>query len=455
MKRFLDIFGAKALTPLLALPPAVTFLVYLMATGRQTIMLSQGIDVLSGGVDVPGLIARGSWWGVYAVVLVAHVLARLVRTSIVQAAVPDPREVDAEHILARAGFYTVVVPPEDWVACASQAIPGSWYVADDEGTRAVFWSGPKPWLRQLWRYALWLVLAGMFLSFFTRVGTYERIGDGEALAPPRDAELYRYDWRFPLPAARVTHGVDVFGVVDGSVAPALDPSGLFVPKGYLLRPVTADVVYGRADSAAKRTAMWPPRIFGTKFISIVDMGLAPHMVVVRDGEVIVDTYTKSIISPGLSDTGMLSLEGVPFLVEIAAPSGVLPVPYAEFRVRAVKEGAAKVTSESVLASGVVSPVQSLEVGEYALSIPESRWWVGLSVTSDPGLWVVVVGLIILTVALGVRFWVSVVGSQRFEMVVVQTEQGARLYVGADASWFARRRAERSLRAVAQAMAEED
>lgn len=448
VKQFLLIISSRRATPFLVIPPILAYIINLVGTGSQTVMLSQGIDVLTGGVDLPHLMSNNAWVAAYAAVLLAHVLARLVRTSIADAQTPNAEVVDAEHILARSSAYTVVAPAEDWVTRASQAIPNSWYVTNEQESKAIFWSGPRLWLRRLWRYAGWLLLFGLFVSVLTRVALYVRVGDGQALQAPVITQVYRYDWRFPVTGVTPQLDAGVIGVVDGTVNPSISEAGTFVPRGYLSRPVVADVVLGKSSYDAKQVPMWIPTLFGGRFVTLVDMGLAPHVVVTKDGAVVLDTYGKIEIAPGMGDRDVMELEGLPFALDLTLKPGINPVPYAEFTARAVR-------GASVVASGTISPVSQLEAQGYSIAISENRWWVGVSIVRDPGLWIFIVGSILLAVALLIRLWVFAKGSQRYEMIVASTEQGPRLYIGAEASWSARRKAERRLRSVASAVSRKD
>ncbi len=441
MRRALEIFASRAVTLALFVSAALTYVTYLVLSGGQLITLTQGVDVLAGGSDVPHLIATSRVWAAFVAVLIAHVLALIVVRVLRSLEDPDPEAVTAEDILARTGSYTVVTPAPAWVEGAQGVLTETWYAQSEDQDRAVFWTSRHVIARDAWRFAVWLLVVAAFVSMLTREAAYVNLGDGQLVQAPVKGQMYRYDWRFPAKQDVAIDG-DALGIVQGSIRPGLDAAMKPAPQGFLARPATADVVLGNPAEAAVKVGMWPPAVIHGRFVSITEMGIAPHLVITRGDQTLSDKYATTAIMPGGQNIDRVQPESFGYMVEFTALPGPL-VPNGTYNAVVVGPGG------SEIASGLVGAGASLVVSDTVIAVPDTQWWVGLSVVKDPGVWIGLVALVLLVVAIGLRAWVAFEGWERYSFALAATEHGPRLYIGVDASLFARRRAEARLRELAR------
>lgn len=432
MKRIPRLFSSRRLTPFLILPGVIGYGFYLASSGDQAVMLSTGFEVLQGGVDVSAFV-RSAFGAPYVVIVVLHLFARIVASWSDSRKEPDLYGFDAESIVADADAYSVVVPGVAWLESAESALPGM-YFRDVEG-RAVFWRRPQAWTGQLWKIGLLSMFAAMLLSMFVRQAGVLRVGDGEIVESPVGV-MAGYDWRWP-DETDVHLPVDAIGVNLGTVDPGIDENLTPRPAGALSSAVTAEVAVAGSDfdPVMRRVGMWPPSLIRGDLVSVVRVGVAPHLVVRGTEGLVFDGYDKLDIMPGDANAAEIRLEGFPYHIRLTLDSEP------PFLMREATYFAEIVDAEGALvASGTVGVTErSLDASGFALDIPESNWWVGIAWVHDPALWVLLGGMVLLIIGVGARILAAARGRITYSLVVEDTSHGRRLYIGMDSSPFARRR----------------
>lgn len=448
MRKWLDGFASPIVTVALVAPGAVLYVLYMVLTGGRVVTLSSGFDVMSGGTDIALLAATSPIMMGYFVVLAAHLLARCAIAVRKARMLPDAETVDSEEILADSHAYSVIVAEPDWADVVDCELTGMSATFSDDGRRALFQSSAHPVARNAWKFAVWLLFLSMLVSWTFREATYIRLGDGQLIEAPIVGDVFRYDWRYTAEEASISVPVAAMGIVQGGVTAGYDESGTPIPTRLLSKPVTAQVVLGDASARAYPVTMWPPTVIGATFVSIVEFGPAPHLVVTVAGQPVTDRYASVFLAPtGRPQSAQIDLAEVGAMLRLTTRPGQ-PVPYGTYDAELVGP------DRSVIASGLVGAGASIEASGVVIAIPDTQWWVGLSIVRDPGLWLGLLSVVLIFVTLAVRVWVAFAGTERYSFALADTEHGERLYAGVVASALVRRRAAARLRALVRELESE-
>jgi hypothetical protein len=275
------------------------------------------------------------------------------------------------------------------------------------------------------------------------------IGEGQVLSAGTPATISRYDWRFPTSGVFPV-AVDALRLDQGAVDLGLDDR-LQPRKGPLLRwPLSARLSYLSGNQERGFVARpFPPAVVHGYLMTLTGVGLGPRLVVERAGRTVIDTYAQLDIVPGYSTDASLTIDALPYTLDFKLlPEARAEVLDSSYRLRLVDER----SGGAVVASQTVGPdARSLSYGGWRISVPETRTWVSLSVTRDPAMLLVALGVIMVFVGFAGWLVVLAVGHERWVLVETREDRTHRLYVGLDASLTARPRSRRRFEALLRAL----
>ncbi len=436
-KRTLRILGARWLTPILTALGLLWLLLSLVLQATDSTQLSAGIEIAVGGPEITRLMATNPFVALYLIVLLLHLCARWVAGIADDSQPPSLDKADVDQVLADTWRYAVVPDPGDWGDRVAEKFSG-WASASTHEGRVVYRRRPSRVPLRLWQAGLLLLFAGLLLSTLTRQSGTVYLGEGQVIQRGEAVALSRYDWRFsasgsvslPFEALRLDQGA-----VDNGLNSAFQPRG----GAFVRWPVSATVAYLDRGAEKQFTARaFPPVVVSGRLIQVIGIGLGPRVVATHNGTTVLDSFAQPILMPGGQDEATLEMEPLPFTLrlKLLPRAGVSPVEF-PYRLELVEKGRGVVASGTVGVDG-----GSVDYAGWSVAIPETRYWIALNVTKDPGVFLVVIG--VLAVVVGLIGWLVAVlrGWESYLFVEEEGPSGRRLYVGVDASAPARGRAGR-------------
>jgi hypothetical protein len=447
VKRWLAVFSSRWTTVVLFLGGFLPYLAYLVFAGRESVTLVAGVEVLTGGVDIPVLIARSFWAKAYFILFLLQLIGRFWTSFARELALPSLEEIDADHIVAASRFYTVVKPYVSWRDKVNSFFKRG-FLKVERGQKIAFLRRPLPHFKRAWQLGLLLVLFSFFISFISREAGILRLGEGEVVQRAALLETYRYDWEFPEKEKALSLPFEA--IILNEVEPHLDknlqPSGGFLIE----RPITAHLSYlsPKGESSFK-VGVYPPALISGSFFLVSEFGLGPRLIIEEKGQPLVDTYFKTEISPGRRSSDQIDLADFPFRITLTlVERKPIDLRKAAYQFILVGEKGEK------LAEGIVSPQSFLKFGHYRFFIPETRYWVGLSIVKDKGFPLFFFGLSLFTIFFLIHIGlVLFYGREKFLFVLEGRGRDKRLYLGVEASFWSRSRAEKRFRSLVKELEE--
>ncbi len=447
MKRWWAVFFSRWATLVLFLGGFLPYLAYLVFAGGESVTLVAGVEVLTGGVDIPSIIIKSLWAKLYFLLFFLQVSGRFWLSFKRELDLPSLEKVDADHIVAASYLYTVIKPQASWKDKASSFFKKG-FLKVEEGNKTAFLRQPLPHFKRAWQLGLLLILLSFFVSFASRQAGIFHLGEGEVVQKAASLKTYRYDWMFPeerkplsLPFETV-----ILEEVDPHLNENLQPIGGFLIE----RPITAHLSYLSASGESNfKVGVYPPTLVGGRLFSVCEFGLGPRLVIEENGQLLVDTYFKTDISPVRQSSDQIELANLPFQIGLTLiEKKPIDLRRAAYQVTILGEKGRK------LAEGKVSPQGFLRFGRYRLFIPETRYWVGLSTVKDEGLFIFFFGLFVFVIFFllhlgGVLFY----GKEQFFFAVEGRGRDKRLFLGVDASFWSRLKVRKRFRKLVKELEE--
>jgi hypothetical protein len=432
----LQYLGARWLTPVILGGGLFALLLTLVLQASESARLTSDIEISLGGPEVTRLMATNPLVAGFFVVLWLHLLARWILGLIGDRSAPSLEAARPDRILAESWRYAIVSEPEEWQDVADehlQARADSVRLHD----RGVYRLRPTRVPLRVWQLGLLLVFAGLLASTFWRQSGTAIVGEGQVLKSGEQLPISRYEWRYPAPGA---HPLDfeALRLEENSVDTGLDAAGQ--PRaGTLIRwPISARFAYlDGGKEHAFWAGMYPPTLVRGQLVQLSGVGLGPRLSVAYRGQPALDSFAPLDLLPGQSTHATVAIAPVPYTLDFTLLPNAGPASATRYALKLVDP------ASGVIASGTVGAgAGSVNYGGWSVSVVESRYWVALNVTRDPGILVMAIG--VLGFLLGLAGWLLTLarGCEEYALVEEADAKGTRLLVGVDASLAARRRAAR-------------
>jgi hypothetical protein len=428
-KKITSFFTSPYLTIFLFALGFFPYLAYLVVKSEEAVTISLGIEILLGGTDIPSFIAKNIFARFYFFFFLFHLFARLYVGWKKDFSPPQPSKINSDYIITTSLLYSVVIPGKGWRGKVHSFLKG--FSFGEEGNKVIAWRRKSSLFKRSWQLGLLIFLFGFLLSILSREAGFLKIGEGEIVEKTSLLSVYRYDWLFP--EKKVSLPLPFQRVMLQEVNPALDEN--LSPQGGLIieRPVSASLLYETEGEEGKfEVGVYPPKIFKGYVFLISEFGLGPRLYIERNGEVYFDSYFKTKIFPGVQNEDVIEFKGLPYRISLELEEKKpINLREASYKVQVFK-------GREKIAEGRVSPYRPLSFEGYKISIPETRFWVGLSVISDAGLYISMFGffiffLFLLLHLLGIVF----IGDEEFYFVVEEKKRKERVFVGVKTSLFKR------------------
>lgn len=448
MKKWLEVFSSRWATIVLFLSGFLPYLAYLVFASRESVTLVAGVEVLTGGVDIPSIIIKSFWAKLYFILFFLQLSGRFWLSFKRDLALPSLEKVDADSIMVTSHLYTVIKPSAGWKDKTSSFFKKG-FLKVEKGGKITFLRRPLPYFKRAWQLGLLLILPSFFISFASREAGILRLGEGEAIQKTALLETYRYDWMFPEKGKSLSLPFEavVLDEVEPHLNENLQPSGGFLIE----RPITAHLSYLSASGESRfKVGVYPPALAGGRYFLVSEFGLGPRLVIEKNKQPLIDTYFKTEISPGFQSADRIELATLPFQINLALiEKKPADLRKAAYQVTIVGEKGRK------LAKGVVSPQSFLEFGSFRLFIPETRYWVGLSIVKDDGFFLFFLGFFLFAFFLLLHIGAFIFyGREGFLFVLERRGQDKRLFLGVESSFWARLKAKKRFRSLVKTLEED-
>lgn len=433
--------SARWLTPVLGGAGFLAFLISLVLGASESRQVAAGIEISFGGAEITRLVATNPLAWSYFALLVTHLFCRWLAAVLADRDEPDISLAEKDHILADAWRYGIVLDSEDWERVAEDTLSRGAMASAGAG-RAVYRVRPSNIPLRTWQLGLIVFAMGLVLSTVVRQSGTVELGEGQVLGPGTQMKISRYDWRFPTDLA-APMPFEALRLDQGGVDLGLD-SKLLPRNGPILRwPIAARLAY--LDDGEERgfvARSYPPILANGQLVSLNGVGLGPRVVLEQDGRTVLDTFTRLDIVPGRSTESSVTFEQLPYSLRFKLlPSTQSSALDSSYQLLVVDDRGGR----GIVASQTVGPFsESLVFAGWRISVPETRAWVSVSITRDPALALVGVGLLMTLAGLLAWFVVLAIGWEQWMFVEADAAKGTRLYVGVDASRTRRSRARRRL-----------
>lgn len=250
----------------------------------------------------------------------------------------------------------------------------------------VFRHARKRFFEDRVRLAFWVVLpigvvvylTGFFMCASLRVSDQLAVGQGDTVTPRWQDESFTVE--------RLDHGLG---------EKAIDTGGGIFQSAPKLNIITKD---GRQ----REIVAFPPRLVGGTFYHVLYVDLAPSIILREPGGVVLQEGLMALrlLPPGVSAD--FTVEGLPYKFTVR----VLPNEVHErggekfktYQMRRPIYGVKIVKGESIVFEGDSTGGPVMFEG-FALSFDEPSYWVLLEAARDPGLPVLALGLVLITLGL--------------------------------------------------------
>ena len=438
-RRIFHLLSARWLTPALTGFGLLVLLISLVLLSADSLQVSAGIELALGGAEVTRLMATEPLVALYFVILVIHLLCRWAAGVIEDRRPPSLATADEGSILADAWRYAIVLDPWDWAEHVDARLAQGARVSTSEG-RAAYRMRPSRIPLRTWQMGLLVVLAGIVLSTLVRESGSLYLGEGQVVQVGAPMQLSRYDWRFP-DAAAIAMPFEAIRLDRRAVDLALDERLMPVGGPVVKWPISARFSYLAKDREHQFTARaFPPTLVRGSLFSLNGVGLGPRVVATYDGQTVTDSFAILQIVPGQSSSASTTVDPIPYTLDFTLlPNADVPLVDSPYLLQLVDD------ERGVVASATVGPFAgALEYKGWSISVPETRPWAILNITRDPALLLVVGGVLVWVVGFAAWLVVLMIGWESWVFVEESSSKGDRLYVGVDASRFARSRARKRL-----------
>jgi hypothetical protein len=413
------------------------YLAYLVIKGGEAATVSFGIEILLGGTDIPSFIAKNIFARFYFFFFLFHLFFRLYVGFKKDSSLAELKKIDADYIITSSLLYSVVKPKRKWREKMHAFLRDFNFSEEEE--KIIAWKRKSPLLKRGWQLGLLIFFLGFLLSILSREAGFVKIGEGEIIERSSPLPSYRYDWLFP--EKKVSLPLPFQRVMLQEVDPALDEN-LSPKKGLIIeRPISANLLYEmEGEEGEVKIKVYPPKIFKGYAFLVSEFGLGPRLRIKKSGEVIYDSYFKTEIFPGVQNNDLLQFGNLPFKLSLELEEKKpINLREASYEVRVFK-------GKEKIAQGKVSPFHPLSFNSYEVSISETRFWVGISIVSDVGLYISIFGFLIFLLFLFLHlFGLIFLGEEEYYFVKERKGRKERIFVGVKTSLFKRWKGRRRFR----------
>ncbi len=272
--------------------------------------------------------------------------------------------------------------------------------------------------------SLFLLLFAFMVSLYTRVSTMIFIGEGQSMilsSGERSPYSYNYE------NMKIDEALPVVTLDEVKVLHRRDMSSFH--RKILQQSVSAELTPLNNPSLSEiNVGSWPPRLFDGNFLQIIYFGLAPRISLVdKSGSRILDGFKiLRILSEGGEDG--FDIEGTPYRIDLMwYPEDGVDAEYIDLRnpvysVKVRKQGV-------VIFDDKLEQHKKVNFENLEMLIPETRFWIGLGVMKDYGMYIFAIAFVLLPAGAVLAF-VSWIFVRRFEVFVLKDGQSA--FVGVDA-----------------------
>lgn len=444
--------SSKALTLYLLGLLGAYYLTVIILTGRDVATLTRGIDIwVSQGGDLPLLLATNMWAKLFACLLILNLgarIARSLRQKDFRLAPAFAQGIDQNTIFQQP-FHTVMnfqlKKTSQSKSDAVIRVLKSHGFLSNSASKGKSWriyairGQVRFWPLFIMKIGLLLCLSGLVLSMMTRTGGSTTIGEGQVIGADQvKPQTVRYSWRL---SSEVAKGASLSSLPwtymkIESIDPGLNKD--FSPKKnswIFAHQVIADLVIATKSfkETSAKVRIYSPSYLSGYYLLLYRFGIGPE-IRVQDAtgqDIYRSSLFMNLLPVGRQD--FFEVPGLPYTFSLEILKGP------------VKLKREMITSKDVhhpiyllrifrdkkeVFEQVVKPDGIVKYQDFVITIPRTRFWVGVGIIKDWGVPVVALGL---TVSLiGLFFWLVLkVIINREELFFVLEPEGKynRLYLG--------------------------
>ncbi len=224
------------------------------------------------------------------------------------------------------------------------------------------------------QFALWIILplgallffTGFFISLYLRESGQRLIGEGDIIKPPWGTETYT-----------------VTGIEPGLRGSML---GIEADKGIFSHAPQMTLLDRRSKSY--KVGAFPPKKIDGTYYHILNFGIAPGIKLYKDGKVEYSGYMPlKILMPGSSDYFEIAPYPYRFLISLSLFDPKAPV----YNLQVYKD-------EKIVAEG---GSEGIMFDGYTLHFSEHTYWILLEAAKDPGMPVLILGILLIAIGIPV------------------------------------------------------